>query len=105
LVLSKETIVSVVTQGFIKPTMTVKQIRDYIKIIKSGNVSSEKVIENFEIDEEEIPPAYNPNNEYEFAYFETKTKNQLLNIVWELQKAYQKLKLKGAKQNEKSIKK
>ena len=98
LVLSKETIISLVTQGFIKPDMTVKQIREYIKIMRSGNVDSEKVIENFEIDEEDIPPAYNPNNEYEFAYFETKTKNQLLNIVWELQKAYQKLKLKGAKQ-------
>lgn len=98
LVLSKETIISLVTQGFIKPNMTVKQIREYIKLMKSGNVSAEKVIENFEIDESEIPPAYNPNEEYEFAYFETKTKNQLLNIVWELQKAYQKLKLKGAKQ-------
>ena len=32
--------------------------------------------------------------EYEYSYFEDKTKNQLLNMIWELQKAYQKLKEK-----------
>ena len=66
--------------------MTVKQIRDYIKSLKNGT--------NEEINEEEIPEAYDPTKKYDFSYFETKTKSQLLNIVWELQKAYQKLKEK-----------
>ena len=92
LVLSDETVKSSISNGLIKPTMTVKQIREYIKTLKDGSDKAEKVIEDTTINEEDIPMAYDPKQEYEFSYFETKTKNQLLNIVWELQKAYQKLK-------------
>lgn len=97
LVLSDETVKSSISNGLIKPTMTVKQIREYIKTLKDGSDKAEKVIEDITINEEDIPMAYDPKQEYEYSYFETKTKNQLLNIVWELQKAYQKLKLNKEK--------
>lgn len=97
--LSKDTVFDLVcNKKIIKPTMTVKQIREYIKTLKASSNKAEKVIEDTTINEDEIPMAYDPKQEYEYSYFETKTKNQLLNIVWELQKAYQKLKLKEAKQ-------
>ena len=92
LVLSSETSDELVKKQFIKPTMTVKQIREYIKTLKDGSDKAEKVIEDTTINEDDIPMAYDPKQEYEYSYFENKTKNQLLNIVWELQKAYQKLK-------------
>ena len=96
--LTKETTLELVSNKLIKPDMTVKQIRDYIMSLKDGTDKAEKVIEDtIEINEEDIPLAYNPSEEYEYSYFESKTKNQLLNIVWELQKAYQKLK--GEKKN------
>lgn len=92
LTLSQDTAMELVKKQLITPTMTVKQIREYIKTLKDGTDKAEKVIEDTTINEEDIPMAYDPKQEYEYSYFETKTKNQLLNIVWELQKAYQKLK-------------
>ena len=35
------------------------------------------------------------SNNYDFDYFEMKTKSQLLNMIWELQKEYEKLKNKS----------
>ena len=99
LVLSEDTAKNSIINGLVLPTMTVKQIREYIKTLKDGD-KTEKVIEDTssaEITEEEIPMAYDPKQEYEYSYFESKTKNQLLNIVWELQKAYQKLNNKKEK--------
>ena len=92
LVLSEDTAKNSIINGLVLPTMTVKQIREYIKTLKDGSDKAEKVIEDTAINEDDIPMAYDPKQEYEYSYFETKTKNQLLNIVWELQKAYQKLK-------------
>lgn len=94
LVLSVVTARDLIEKGLITPTMTVKQIREYIKTLKDGTDKADKVVEDNSINEEEIPEAYNPKQKYEFSYFETKTKAQLLNIVWELQKEYQKLKEK-----------
>lgn len=76
---------------------TIKQIRDYVKNLQTlekqqaklnGNDKEEKE----EIIEEDIPMAYNPQQHYDFEYFQEKNKAQLLNIVWELQKEYEKLK-------------
>lgn len=76
---------------------TIKQIRDYVKNLQTlekqqarlnGDIKEEKE----EIIEEEIPMAYNPQQHYDFDYFQEKNKAQLLNIVWELQKEYEKLK-------------
>ena len=79
--------------------MTVKQIREYVKQMV-GEDATDKVVEQTveEINEDEIPDAYDPNKKYEFSYFESKSKSQLLNIVMALQTAYQKLKNKGEKQ-------
>ena len=100
LVLSEDTAKNLIINCLVSPTMTVKEIREYIKTLKDGTDKAEKVIEDTaseEINEEEIPKAYDPKQEYEYSYFESKTKNQLLNIVWELQKAYQKLRNKKEK--------
>lgn len=90
--LTRETAFELIGKRIIIPEMTVKQIREVIKNLKDGFDRPEKVIEDITINEEDIPMAYDPKQEYEYSYFECKTKNQLLNIVWELQKAYQKLK-------------
>ena len=98
--LSYETLDNAIDNKLIRPDMTVKQIREIIKTIKDGTDKAEKVLEDSsttEINEEEIPLVYNPKQEYEYSYFESKTKNQLLNIVWQLQTEYQKLKKKGEK--------
>lgn len=101
LVLSNDTVNNSIVNGLIKPTMTVKEIREYIKTLKDGTDKAEKVVEDTIINEEEIPMAYDPKQKYEFSYFETKTKNQLLNIVWQLQDAYQKLKTNKVKKENK----
>ena len=98
LTLSAETIFNSIDKKLLRPDMTVKQIREYVKSLKDGTDKAEKVVEDTtEINEDDIPLVYDPKQEYEYSYFESKTKNQLLNIVWELQKAYQKLK--GEKKN------
>ena len=85
---------------------TIKQIRDYVKNLQTlekqqaklnGNDKEDKEEEQEEeqIQEEEIPMAYNPKLHYDFSYFEEKTKAQLLNIVWQLQTEYEKLKEKN----------
>ena len=77
---------------------SVKQIREYVKNYQAQLRANKQLAEEDkpdlpeEIDESQIPMAYEPEKEYEFSYFETKTKSQLLNMIWDLQKAYQKLK-------------
>lgn len=97
LVLSKETAWELVAKGLIKPTMTVKQIREVIKSIKDGTDKAEKVIEKTtedESSEETIPMAYDPTKHYDFDYFKDLSKQQLINNIWELQKEYERLKAK-----------
>lgn len=96
--LSDLTLESQIDKGLITPQMTVKEIREKIKLISNGKDKAEKVLEKIEEEnhEEEIPPAYNPQKHYDFDYFKEKSKAQLLNMIWDLQKEYEKL-LKGAK--------
>ena len=77
---------------------TIKQIRDYVKNLQTLKKQQAKLNENDkeekeEIIEENIPMAYNPQQHYDFDYFQEKNKAQLLNIIWELQKEYEKLKI------------
>lgn len=71
----------------LKNSMTVQSIRQYVKNYQSIQQQKERIHEpttqdeTEDFDENEIPDAYDPKKEYEFSYFETKTKNQLLNIV------------------------
>lgn len=98
--LSYETMENALDSKLIKPEMTVKEIRQFVKTLKDGQPAETVVEQKLDVNEEEIPFVYDPKCEYEYSYFESKTKNQLLNIVWDLQKAYQKL-LKKEKKNEK----
>lgn len=93
-----------ISNSVIRPDMSVKKIREYVKnykaLQKQKNKLSEETKEDLEdIVEEEIPPAYDPTKHYDFAYFECQTKAQLLNIIWELQKEYERL-IKRKKRNE-----
>lgn len=82
----------------IRPDMSVKSIRDYVKNYHALQKQNKKLTEPQEkikepnIDDEIIPEAYNPTKHYDFNYFEDKTKAQLLNIIWQLQTEYEKLK-------------
>lgn len=86
----------------LRADMSVKTIRAYVKNYKELQKQNKKLNEDKEeeqeeeqIQEEEIPMAYNPKLHYDFSYFEEKTKAQLLNIVWQLQTEYEKLKEKN----------
>ena len=79
--------------------MSVKSIREYVKnykaLLKANNRLSEsqEVEEDSQSLEDNIPMVYDPKKHYEFDYFESKTKSQLLNMIWELQKEHENLKL------------
>lgn len=93
--LSKEIIMQAIFKKVVFPDMTVKEIRLAVKDMLGKNEEEDKTggeLEVEEINEEEIPEAYDPVKEYDFEYFKSQSKNQLLNMIWELQKAYQKLK-------------
>ena len=67
----------------LRPDLTVQTIRKYVKShIQKSYTAPEPVT----IDESKIPAAYDPSYCYDFKYFETKSKNQLLNMIWQLQK-------------------
>ena len=78
--------------------MSVATIRKYVKNLQEFKKQQARLDEQQEetteeeFNEEDIPLAYNPQQHYDFNYFVDKNKAQLLNIVWELQKEYEKLK-------------
>lgn len=100
--LSRDISYEYVDKKLITPEMTVKQIREFIKSQKDGETNTAEVIEDTSVKKEDIPMAYDPKQKYEFAYFETKTKNQLLNMIWELQKEYLILQNKLNKEKKKN---
>ena len=96
LVLSEDTAKNSIINGLVLPTMTVKQIREHIKTLKDGTDKAEKVVEvaNNDYNEEDIPMAFNPEKEYDFEYFNRKTKNELVTICVSYQDYLKKLKSK-----------
>ena len=82
----------------LRDDMSVASIREYVKNYKALQKANKKITDEKEdeaqeeINEDEIPMAYDPKKYYEFDYFEEKSKAQLLNMIWDLQKEYQKLK-------------
>jgi len=82
----------------LRDDMSVTSIREYVKNYKALQKANKKITDEKkdeaqeEINEDEIPMAYDPKKYYEFDYFEEKSKAQLLNMIWDLQKEYQKLK-------------
>lgn len=98
--LSYNTLEYAIDKGFLKPTMTVKAIRNTVKLLINGEepTTVTEVINNSnnleEINEEEIPMTYSPDNVYDIDFFKARSKNQLINYIMTLQTAYQKLKNK-----------
>lgn len=97
LVVDDEQLMQDLRTSVLKFDMSVATIRKYVKNLQELkkqqarlNQKQERTQEEFI--EEDIPMAYNPQQHYDFDYFENKNKAQLLNIVWELQKEYEKLK-------------
>lgn len=101
--LSDLTLESQIDKKLITPNMTVKEIREKVKLLADGKDKAEKVLENVQEENniEDIPEAYNPKKYYDFEYFKEKSKAQLLNIVWELQKELEKIKKGTKNKNEK----
>ena len=70
----------------ITPTMTIKALRKYANRHKKRNkIELDFGDDNPEADNENLIP-YNPKTYYDFTYFESKSKQQLLNMIWQLQK-------------------
>lgn len=89
---------SAIEKSIITPDLSVKEIRKIVKQIVNGDPAvnvSENLMEF--IDESEIPMAYNPTQVYSIDYFKKQSKNQLINIVLQLQDEFQKLKLNKEK--------
>lgn len=101
--LSDLTLESQIDKQLITPDMTVKEIREKVKLLVDGKDKAEKVLEKVQEENniEDIPEAYNPKKYYDFEYFKEKSKVQLLNIVWKLQKELEKIKKGTKKKNEK----
>lgn len=62
------------------PSMTIKKLREYIKMRKLNIDQREDKLK-----EEEIPDPYDPKKYYSFSYFEKLSKGQLLNVLMTLQ--------------------
>ena len=75
---------------------TVKDIREYVKSLKGGVNEGHKVLEEGyqEINEDEIPMAYDPSKHYEDKYFMGLAKSQLVNNIITLQEHCEKLQEK-----------
>ena len=81
--LSKETIIQNIESGALKPDMTKKEIREFVKYIKGKEKKDNNVAEELE-DEEDIPETFDEKKEYTFEYFTKLSKQQLIDISWRL---------------------
>lgn len=70
--------------------MTVAELRQRVAYLNYNRVDEEKMVaeQNARLDEEvkDIETAYDTRRYYDFTYFKSKTKEQLLNIVMDLQR-------------------
>ena len=90
--LKDNVLIDCVNKKILRPEMTVKKIRKAVKLIINGEDPEQLSDATIQTHEPEIPPAYDPTKKYEFEYFQSKTKNQLLNMIWKKQKAYWKIR-------------
>lgn len=91
----------------LRADMSVKTIREYVKNYKELQKANMRLKNGEECSvqedrpedlQEEIPMVYDPKKHYDFDYFESKTKSQLLNMIWDLQKEYENLEKKFKKE-------
>lgn len=70
----------------LKPTMSVKQIREYVKNLNnpSQEIDDKKVKED-DYEDEEDEEFFNPNKHYDMSFFEGCNQKQLVGIAWTLQ--------------------
>ena len=93
LIVPKEQLIHDIETKILRPNMSVKTIRQYVKNYKAQlKLNDEKRPKEEKQEDEDIPMIYDPKKYYDFSYFENKNKAQLLNMIWDLQKAYQELK-------------
>lgn len=85
-----------IDKGVLKPTMTAKEIKEYVKSLKDNNEEKKKVLEDIKNEETtEIDNSfYNPNNHYDEEFFKSCTHLQLVAIAMTLQYEIEKLRKK-----------
>lgn len=96
--LSDEEIEKAFNNNLLIAKSTKVDIRAYVKQLKNGS-NATKVLES-NISEEDLlvtEDAFDPKKKYEFSYFESKTKNQLLNIIKDLLNYIDNLKTEKSK--------
>ena len=93
LLLSKETIIQNIESGALKPDMTLKEIREFVKYIKGKEKKDNNVAEELE-DEEDFSGTFDIKNDYDFAYFKKLSKEELLDISWKLYQMTRKVNKK-----------
>ena len=70
--------------------MTQKQIRDYVKELKGTEKKENQVLEE-PTQENKVEIDYNPNKHHDRKYFESLSKEELVEIVLQLQDCYESL--------------
>lgn len=81
-----------IEKNILKPIMSVKQIREYVKNL---NKPSQETVDDkkskVEDDEEDDDEFFNPNKHYDMSFFEGCNHKQLVGIAWTLQYELEKL--------------
>lgn len=75
-------------------SMSKQQIREYVKKLKGGTNAENKVLEeqqSLDEQEAELPSAFDPQHEYDFEFYKSKTKGDLIGYCIDLQRTVQKL--------------
>ena len=95
LAVSTEQLKNDINIGVLSPGMSKLQIREYVKNLKGGkkkeNVVLEDVDKTLDEQEAELPSAFDPQHEYDFDFYKTKTKADLVGYCIDLQRTVQKL--------------
>lgn len=94
LTLSADQINFAVKEGYIKSYSTVKELRDYVKSLKGGEKEENKVLEEprtLDEQEAELDQAFDPKEEYDYSYYKSKSKADLIGYCIDLQRLVQKL--------------
>lgn len=88
-------IVNDINLGILKSSMTVKEIREYVKNVNNISQTDEedKKKEKNDTDEEEDLDSefFNPNKHYDMSFFESCNQKQLVGIAWTLQFELEKI--------------
>ena len=81
--------------GVLSSEMSARQIREYVKNLKGGKKKENVVLEDADktLDEQEaeLPSAFDPQHEYDFDFYKSKTKGDLVGYCVDFQRLVQKL--------------